>query len=78
MQTSANDPKHVEPSWKNRRRYMLAISLFCGLVITYVLYKELDTKPAETAVMFSFICLTCIVGSYVFGAVWEGKNPAGN
>ena len=65
-----------KPTWKNRRRYMVAVSLFCAGVITYVLATKLDTKPAETAVMFAFLTLAGIVGSYVFGAVWEhvGKN----
>ncbi|MCK5600423.1 hypothetical protein KAR91_01035 [Candidatus Pacearchaeota archaeon] len=60
-----------KPTWKNRRRYMLAVSLFCAATITYVLATQLDTKPAETAVMFAFLTLAGIVGSYVFGAVWE-------
>jgi len=60
------------PTWKNRRRFMVVVSIFFIIVVSYVLYNNLDTKPAETAVMFSLIGLMGIVGSYVFGSVWEG------
>ncbi len=53
---------------------MYVISVFCMGVITYVLMVNLDTKPAETAVMFGFLTLIGIVGSYVFGAVWDDSK----
>ena len=61
-------------SWSKRRRYMYLVSLFCAGVITYILWKELDTKPAETAMMFAFLALITTTGSYVFGAAWDDKN----
>lgn len=61
-------------SWALRRLFMFAISAFCVGVITFSLWKGLDTKVAETAVTMSFVTLISVVGSYVFGATWDDKN----
>lgn len=57
--------------WRKRRRFLFATIAFCMAVIVYILWQEMDTKPAETAVMFSFLTIIGSVGSYVFGAAWE-------
>lgn len=61
-------------SWVIRRAFMFAISAFCVGVISYTLWKGMDTKVAETAVSMSFVALISIVGSYVFGATWDDKK----
>lgn len=61
-------------NWARRRRFMLVTTAFCMACPVWVLYTGLDTKPAETAVTMSFVTITGIVGSYVFGAVWDDKN----
>lgn len=61
-------------SWTKRRNFMFLISFFCVLVIAWVLYKDMDSKVAETVVTMSFVTLISIVGSYVFGATWDDKN----
>lgn len=53
---------------------MFAVSAFCVGVISYTLWKGMDTKVAETAVSMSFVALISIVGSYVFGATWDDKK----
>lgn len=53
---------------------MFAISAFCVLVISYVLYRDMQSAVAEVAVTMSFVTLMSIVGSYVFGATWDDKN----
>lgn len=58
-------------AWAVRRRFMFSVSVFCMAIIAYVLWRELNTTPAEAAVTMAFITLAGIVGSYVFGAVWE-------
>lgn len=70
----ATEPKTGLGSWRLRRVYMWAVSIVCVWVIAYVLVKELDTRPADTAMMMAFIVLMGCVGSYVFGAVWDDKN----
>lgn len=58
-------------TWKLRRRFLFAVSAFCAWVIGYVLYRGLDTGPADTAVTMAFLTLIGNVGSYVFGATWQ-------
>lgn len=62
------------PNWARRRRFMYAVSVFCAAVVTYILAKELDTGPADTAMTMAFLTLIGIVGSYVFGAAWDDRN----
>ncbi|UTC27983.1 hypothetical protein [Stenotrophomonas phage A1432] len=63
-------------SWRTRRRFMFAIAAFCMWVIGYVLYKDLSSSPADTAITMAFLTLISIVGSYVFGATWEDVSIA--
>lgn len=55
---------------------MFVVSGFCMADVTYVLVGGLDTAPADTSVMMSFLTLVGIVGAYVFGAVWEDTTVA--
>ena len=61
-------------SWQNRRRMLWAGVLFCKLVIAYVIVTGATSSVAESAVMFSFVSLTSMIGSYVFGAAWQDVN----
>lgn len=58
-------------SWAIRRRFMFAVVAFCMATVAYVLWKDLSSGPADTAVTMAFLTLLGIVGSYVFGATWE-------
>ena len=60
-----------QSSWRIRRRFMFAVSAFCMWTVAYVLWRDLSSGPADTAVTMSFLTLLGIVGSYVFGATWE-------
>ncbi len=61
-------------SWKIRRRVMFAVIAFFMAVISLVLWKGLDTAPAEAAVTMSIAGIMSIVASYVFGAVWDDRS----
>lgn len=63
-------------SWAIRRRFMFAVVAFCMATVAYVLWKDLDSSPADTAVNMSFLVIFGIVGSYVFGATWEDVSMA--
>lgn len=65
------DKPAVKPSWKNRRRMMWSAVAFCMLCIAWVLYKNLDSGPAEAAITMGFLTIGGIIGSYVFGAAWQ-------
>lgn len=67
----AVEPKH---SWKIRRRFMFAVTAFCMAVILLALLVKPDTGVAGTAISFAFGTITGIVGSYVFGAVWDDRS----
>ena len=72
-------PQEAPPSpwpytWAKRRRFMYAVSIFCAFVIGYVLWNDMQSSVANTAVAFSFIILGTNVGSYVFGAAWQDVN----
>lgn len=74
MNRTGKDP--AQPSWRIRRWFMFAVVAFCMWSIAYVLYKNLDSGPADTTVTMSFLTILGIVGSYVFGATWEDVNLA--
>lgn len=61
-------------SWRIRRLFMFIISAFCVGAVSYVLLNGSTGEVAETAVTMSFFTLMSIVGSYVFGAVWDDNN----
>jgi len=70
-----SEPKH---SWKLRRRFMFIVTGFCMIVILLALLVKPDTGVAGTAISFGFGTITGILGSYVFGAVWDDKNRKDN
>lgn len=67
-------PRQGPGSWRLRRRFLYLVNLFCAGVVAYVLWRGLDTGPAEAAVTMSFLVMGASVGSYVFGATWEDIN----
>lgn len=63
-------------SWAIRRYFMFAVAAFCMITVWYVLYRDLTSGPADTAVTMSFVTLIGLVGSYVFNATWEDISLA--
>lgn len=74
MTLTDDEGEMMKTSWKFRRRTMFVCLAFFMAVVSYVLITELDTNPAETAVLVSLGGIVSIVGSYVFGAVWDDKS----
>ena len=60
--------------WQTRRRLMFAVVAFCMLCISWALYQDTDTIVMQSAVTSGFATMAAILGSYVFGAVWEDKR----
>ena len=72
------DRNDGKPPWRVRRRFMLAVAALCGWTIVYCVAFVSDPRQVhETAVMMSFLTLASMVGSYVFGAVWEDISKKG-
>lgn len=76
-----NDKKNTDEvsadrnkKWQFRRTVVVMSLIFCATVITFlVLYGE-DTRLNETIAMGTFILAGSVIGSSVFGAVWDDKN----
>lgn len=70
MDTEKDTTRSMD-NWQVRRLFMLAQMLFCKVVIGYVLWFNLESRVAETAVDFSFVLMGTIILAYVFGATYE-------
>lgn len=65
----------MRPSWKIRRRVVIATIGFCMGCIVYLMVKgEADSRLHETIAMGVIGLFISTVGSYVFGAAWDDKN----
>jgi hypothetical protein len=53
---------------------MMWQTLFCKLVIGYVLWNDMKSSPADTALYAAFVLLGTIILAYVFGAGWDDLN----
>lgn len=62
------------PPWTVRRRLVIATLMFCAFCITWIMIRG-DSRPVnEVIVMCSFGLAFSVLGSYIFGAVWDDKN----
>jgi hypothetical protein len=62
------------PIWKNRRRVVFLSLTFCAGIIAYLAVWGADTAVNEAIATGVLILAASIIGSYVFGAVWDDKN----
>ena len=62
------------PSWKIRRRIIVAALLFCAFAVSYSMILG-DGRPVhETIVLGAFALAGSIIGAYIFGAAWDDRN----
>jgi DMSO reductase anchor subunit len=67
---------HVaSPDWSVRRRIIILTLIWSAGVITYLAILGRDISLSDTIAMNLILLMGGIIGSYVFGAVWE-KNVA--
>lgn len=62
------------PIWKNRRRVIFGSLFFCAGVTIYLAAWGADTAVNETIAMGILLLAAAVIGSYVFGAVWDDRN----
>lgn len=67
-----------KPSWKIRRRIIFITLIFCALEIGYITFFGKDTSLNESIVTSAFLLAGSVIGSYVFGAVWDDKSSIKN
>lgn len=72
--TGGDRPPRGVGSWRTRRLFMFAVTAFSMGTIAYILYRDMDSRVADTAVTMAFFTLISTVGSYVFGAAWQDVN----
>lgn len=60
--------------WRIRRRIIIGTLLYCAGMVGYIaIYGE--GTSAQEAIATSLILLAgSVIGSYVFGAVWDDKD----
>jgi hypothetical protein len=66
------NPNNV--SWFVRRRIIVGTLLFCAVTVGYITLYGTDTRLNETIIECSFLLAGSVIGSYVFGAIWDDKN----
>ncbi|QHJ77395.1 MAG: hypothetical protein [Caudoviricetes sp.] len=64
----------MKPSWSVRRRLIIAVLTFCAFCITYVMVWGDDRSVHEMIIISAFGTAASVLGSYVFGAVWDDAN----
>ena len=75
----------AKPSWKNRRRYILASFIIGAVMLLGATVAALTGNMTDISdlVTGGVALITLILTSYIFGAVWEdkslhrGENPDG-
>ncbi len=65
-----------KPSWKNRRRYILASFVIGGIMLVGSTMAVLIGNMSDVSdlVTGGVALITLILTSYIFGAVWEDKS----
>lgn len=63
-----------KPSWRMRRRIIVATLIFCAGEVIYLTGWGDDTDLASTIANGVLILAGSVIGSYVFGAVWDDRN----
>jgi hypothetical protein len=63
--------RNIQGSWKIRRRIITGTLLFCAATVSYIVFKGTDSHINETIVTSAFALAGMVIGSYVFGAVYE-------
>ena len=64
----------IKPSWKIRRRIVIATLLFCAFCVTWIMIGGDERSVLEVIVMCAFGLAGSTIGAYVFGAVWDDRN----
>lgn len=63
-----------QAKWKNRRRYLIFVTVFTMLVMVFALVFRPEASVSRVVIEMGFLAIVSFVGSYVFGAVWDQAN----
>lgn len=65
---------HGQFEWNRRRRIIYVALVFCAAEIAYLTAMGGDTQLNGTIVTSLILLAGSIIGTYVFGAVWDDRN----
>ena len=68
----------LSDNWPKRRRLMYVVLLWAIVASSYILYLGRDLELDRTAFVMLISLIISIVGSYVFGAVWDDADKRKN
>lgn len=68
----------MKGNWKNRRRTIFATLLYCAGAVTYLIVRGEDTGLNQDIASGLILLAASVVGSYVFGAVWDDSRKLGS
>lgn len=73
MTGKEEERNQVKPSWRVRRRIILSSLIFCAVSVGYAqVFQTVEMVQAVLPAVSIFA--SAIIGSYVFGAVWDDKG----
>ncbi len=61
-------------SWAVRRRIIIAVLIWSGSLITYLAIWGRAVSLVSDIATGLILLMGSVIGSYVFGAVWDDKN----
>lgn len=72
--TAGAEERNLRGSWRVRRRIIFLALAFCAACIVYSMVWQDRESIAEVVITNSFLTAGAIIGSYVFGAVWDDRQ----
>ena len=64
-----------QKAWSFRRRVVIATLLFCaGVVVKITVWSHQSDAIGEALVTMAFGLAGAVIGSYIFGAVWNDRR----
>lgn len=64
----------IKPSWKIRRRIVIATLIFCAFCVLWIMIRGDERSVLEVIVMCAFGLAGSTIGAYIFGATWDDRN----
>lgn len=64
----------LDRSWRIRRAIIIGTIVWCVGMVTYLAVWGRDTELSQTTVNGLLLLMASVIGSYVFGAVWDDQN----
>lgn len=70
----ATDQATPPGTWKIRRRLIFATLAYCAVMVPWLVERHPDSALVSQVVIALVGLAGAVLGSYVFGAVWDDAN----